>query len=166
MPPACVLAAETAETYANSFRAPLLRGHPEWEVEIATPEVSSREAKSGIIPLPALKQVVAKYPKALAFVRFAGVPTGVETLFPAEPAAAPPLFVYDSGGTTNWVPALVQRRIRAVIVPRPDVDVAAASGLAGMPGEIFGKLYYLATPETAAQIAAKLAEPSPSPARR
>ncbi len=165
MPPAGVLTAETAETYANSFRAPLLRGHPEWQVQVANLEAPAREAKAGKIPLAAFKQVLAKFPSALAFVCFAGVPAGFETLFPSDQAKVPPVFVFDAGGTTNWVPALVQRRIRSVIVPRPDVDLAAMGSIAGMPGEIFGQLYYLATPENAAQVAANLAA-NPAPARR
>jgi len=164
LPPTSALAAETAETYVNSFRAPLLRGHTEWEVQIANLEAPAKEAKAGRIPLAAFKQVVAKYPKALAFVCIASVPAGIETLFPPDQTTVPPLFVFDAGGTTNWVPALVQHRIRSVIVPRPDVDAAAMGGIAGMPGEIFGQLYYLATAETAEQIAAKLAA-SPAPTR-
>lgn len=135
----------------------MLRGHPELEVQIATLEAPGREAKAGTIPLAAFKQVVAKYPGALAFVCFAGVPADMETLFPLDQPTVPPVFVFDAGGTTNWVPALVQHRIRSVIVPRPDVDPATMSGIAGLPGEIFGRLYYLATPETAEQIAATLA---------
>jgi hypothetical protein len=164
LPPVSALAAETAETYANAFRAPLLRGHPEWEVQIATLEAPAKDVKTGTFPLAAFKQVVAKFPGALAFVCFAGVPAGIETLFPPDQLTVPPVFVFDAGGTTNWVPALVQHRIRSVIVPRPDVNPAEMSGIAGLPGEIFGRLYYLATPETAEQVAAKLAE-KPAPAR-
>jgi hypothetical protein len=162
LPPACALDGETAETYANSLRGPLLRGHPELEVQVATLEAPAREAKAGAIPLAAFKSVMAKFPGALAFVSYASVPADFGSLFPPEGRAAPPVFVFDAGGTTNWVQPLVQHRIRSVIVPRPDADPAKASGL---PGEIFGQLYYLAVPETAEQIAAKLAA-SPAPARR
>jgi hypothetical protein len=165
LPPEGTHDAETVETYANAFRAPLLRGHPEWEVQVVTPKASAKEAKAGTIPLTALKQAVAKFPRALAFVCFGGVPSGIETLFPAEQQAVPPVFLFDAAGTTNWVPALVQHRIRSVIVPRPDVNPAAAGSVAGMPGEIFGQLYYLATPETVAQITATLAA-YPPPTRR
>ena len=165
LPPKSALPAETAETYVNSFRAPLLRGHSEWEVQVFNLEAPAKEVKAGRIPVAAFKQVIAKYPNALAFVCIAGVPPGIETLFPPDQATVPPLFVFDAGGTTNWVPALVQHRIRSVIVPRPDVDAATMGGIAGMPGEIFDRLYYLATAETAEQVAAKLAA-SPAPARR
>ena len=84
LPPTSALDAETAETYANAFRAPLLRGHPELEVQIATLEAPAREAKAGTIPLAAFKQVVAKFPAALAFVCFAGVPADIATLFPPD----------------------------------------------------------------------------------
>jgi hypothetical protein len=165
MPPTSALDAETAETYVNAFRAPLLRGHPELEVQIATLEAPARNAKAGTIPLAAFKQAVAKFPGALAFVCFTGVPADIETLFPPDQPTVPPVFVFDAAGTTNWVHALAQHRIRSVIVPRPDVNPAAMNGIAGLPGEIFGRLYYLATPETAEQIAEKLAA-NPAPSRR
>jgi hypothetical protein len=162
LPPSSALDGETAETYANSLRGPLLRGHPELEVQVATLDAPAREAKAGTIPLAAYKTVLSKFPGTLAFVCYASVPADFGTLFPPDGPAAPPVFVFDAGGTTNWVQPLVQRRIRSVIVPRPDADPSKASGV---PGEIFGQLYYLATPETAEQIAGKLAA-APASARR
>jgi hypothetical protein len=154
LPPKSALDGETAETYANSLRGPLLRGHPELEVQVATLDAPAKEAKAGTISLAAFKSVMLKSPGALAFVSYAGVPANFGTLFPSDGPASAPVFVFDAGGTTNWVQPLVQHRIRSVIVPRPDADPAKASGL---PGEIFGQLYYLATAENAAEVAAKLA---------
>jgi hypothetical protein len=155
-PPTAALDAEAAESYANAFRAPLLRGHPEWEVEIATLEASAKEARAGRIPLTAFQQLATRFSGAIAFACFAPVPPDVEALFPSEQKTSPPWFLFDSQGGTNWVKALKQNRIRSVIVPRPDVNPAAMAGLAGMPGEIFNQLYLLATPATAEQVAAKL----------
>jgi hypothetical protein len=162
LPPASALDGETPETYADSLRGPLRWGHPELEVQVATLEAPAKEAKAGTIHLAAFKSAMSKFPGALAFVSYASVPADFGTLFPPEGPAAPPVFVFDGKGTTNWVRPLVQRRIRSVIVPRPDADPAKASGRSG---EIFGQLYYLAVPETAEQVAAKLAE-NPAPARR
>jgi hypothetical protein len=154
-PPTSMLDAETAESYANAFRAPLLRGHPEWEIQIATLEASAKAARSGTIPLATFQQLVTKFPGALAFVCFAGVPAGLETLS-LPGTKAPPWFLFDPAGGTNWLMALKLNRIRSVIVPRPDVNPEKAGGIAGMPGEIFSRLYYLATPENAEQIVANL----------
>lgn len=142
---------ETAEGYVNSFRAPLLRGHPEWEVQTSTIDKTEKGAS---IPAESFKQVLAKHPNAVAFVSFSGTPSELESTLARKSV---PVLVFDPRASTNWVADLVQRRIRSVIVPRPDVDPASAAGVAGLPGEIFGKLYYLATPENAEQIAAKLA---------
>jgi hypothetical protein len=162
LPPTSILDSETAETYVNAFRAPLLRGHPELQVQVATFEVAAKEAKSGVIPLTSVKQAVEKHPNALAFVCFASLPAGIETLS-TDPAKVPPILAFDASGSTNWVTALVQRRLRCVIVPRPNVNPNTAGDVAGMPGEIFGRLYYLATPDTAEQIAAALGQkPAPS----
>jgi hypothetical protein len=129
---------------------------------VATLEAPSKEAKAGRIPLAAFKTMLLKFPRALAFVCYASAPTDFGTLFPPEGPAAPPVFVFDLHGTTNWVGPLAQRRIRSVIVPRPD---AAPENASGLPGKIFAERYYLVTPETAEQIAAKLAS-RPAPLRR
>jgi hypothetical protein len=155
-PPTSALDAEAAESYANAFRGPLLRGHPEWEVQIATLEASAKTARAGNIPLAAFQQLAAKSQGALAFVCYAPVPPDIDALFPTEQKATPPWFLFDPQGGTNWVKALKQNRIRSVIVPRPDVNPVAATGLAGMPGDIFSQFYLLATPATAEQVAVKL----------
>lgn len=156
-PPAAVLDAETAQNYANAFTPLLLRGHPEFEVQVARLELPAKAAKSEKPALAAYQQVVAKFPGALAFVSYAEVPPDIDQLFPPEQASIPPFHLFDSGATENWLAALKKGRIRSVIVPRPGVDLAARAGIAGPPGEIFDQLYLLATPETADQIAGQLA---------
>jgi hypothetical protein len=64
--------------------------------------------------------------------------------------------VFDPWQTTNWVGALKEGRIRAVVVPRPDVPPGAGAGMVGEPGTIFSQLYLMATPATAEQVAARL----------
>ena len=164
LPPASQLDAETAETYVNALRAPLLRGHPELELEIARLDLPAKAAKTGTLPLAAFKQVLAKHPKALAFVCYASVPPNIESLFPTDPQTMPPFFLFDPLRGTNWLSALKQNRIRCVIVPRPDVNPAQTAGVSGMPGEIFGQFYLMATPANATQIAAKLT-PTADPSR-
>ncbi|HEY9171911.1 MAG TPA: hypothetical protein VI136_06475 [Verrucomicrobiae bacterium] len=157
LPPASQLDAETAENYVNALRAPLLRGHPELELEIARLNVPAKAAKTGTLPLAAFQQVVAQYPKALAFVCYASVPPDIESLFPTDPQTMPPFFLFDPLRGTNWLGALKQNHIRCVIVPRPDVNPAQTASVSGMPGEIFGQFYLMATPANATQIATTLA---------
>jgi hypothetical protein len=156
LPPESILDSRTAETYVNSFRAPLLRGQSELELQVAALEIPPKIAKAGNLPLTAFEQVMAKFPNALAFVSYAGVPPDIASLVSAGQGKHPPFLLFDPHRTTNWVGALKQNQIRCVIVPRPDVDLSAMPGISGMPGEIFGQLYLLATPETADRIAAQL----------
>jgi hypothetical protein len=155
-PPARVLDEETAQSYARGFSPLLLRGHPELEVQVATLEAPAKAGKAGDLPLAAFKQVVARFPNALAFVSYGGVPADIDQLFPPEQTKPPAFCVFDPAGTTHWVSALKKGRVQMVIVPRPGVNPAAMAGIAGAPGEIFSQLYLLATPETADQIAAQL----------
>jgi hypothetical protein len=147
---------DTAENNARAFSPLLLRGHPELEVQVATLEAPTKPAKPGDLPLAAFKQVVARFPNALAFVCYSGVPGDIEQLFPPEQTNPPAFCVYDPAGTTHWASALKKGRIQLVIVPRPGVDPATSAGIAGPPGEIFNQLYLLATPQTADQVAAQL----------
>ncbi len=160
LPPAGALDAETAESYANALRAPLLRGHPEWELQIANLDAPVKAARAGKIPLPAYQQLVGQHPTALAFVGFAPVPEEMETLFRTDTKTSAPWFLYDPQGGTNWLTALKQKQVRSVIVPRPDVTPQAASGVAGMPGEIFDRLYLLVTPENADRLTSQLGGPT------
>jgi len=155
-PPKSVLDQETAESYANAFTPLLLRGHPELDVQVARLEAPAKAAKSANAPLAAFKQVVARFPGALAFVSYAGVPADLDQLFGPDQPSAFPFCAFDPAGTATWLSALKQGRIRFVIVPRPGVNPAAGAALAGPPGEIFDQLYLLATPETADQVAAQL----------
>lgn len=161
LPPRRGLDAQTAETYVNAFRAPLLRGQAGLELEVVELDAPKKQAQAGSLPLAAFQEVVARFPKAVAFVSYAGVPPDIASLFPAAQGRNPPFLLFDPHRSTNWVSALKQNRIRCVIVPRPDVNPYATQGIAGMPGDIFGQLYLMATPETADRIAAQMESAKP-----
>jgi len=155
-PPERVLDRDTAQSYARTFSPLLLRGHPELEVQLATLEAPTKTGKAVDTPLAALQQVVARFPNALAFVSYGGVPADIDQLFPPEQTNPPAFCAFDPGGTTHWASALKKGRVQLVIAPRPGVNPATQAGIAGAPGDIFNQLYLLATPETADQIAAQL----------
>ncbi|MBE0539967.1 MAG: hypothetical protein IH623_01085 [Verrucomicrobia bacterium] len=156
-PPVKQLDAKTAEDYVNTFSAPLLRGHPEWQVQTVALEPP---AKGQAVSLAEFQQAVAKFPDALAYISYASVPADIAGLFPSEQPSRP-LLVFDPEGSVNWLNALKQGRIRSVIVPRPGIDPAKQAGIGGDPGAIFNQLYFLATPASADQVAAQLAAPQP-----
>jgi hypothetical protein len=156
-PPTTTLDAEAAQTYANAFSAPLLRGRPELEIQTVTLESPRKGESSGSISLAAYQQALARFPNALAFVSYAAVPADIAELFSAEPSNRPPFFLFDPDRTLNWLTALKKGRIRSVIVPRPGVDLAKGAGVVGGPGELFGQFYLMATPANADQVAAQLA---------
>ncbi len=148
-----VLKEEALENYRNSFRGIFLRGHPELSVETAR----LKPAAKGASPTAAeLKTLISQTPKVIAVVSYAGVASDIDQAFAVGAAGDPLFFVFDPQGTTSWLGALKRGVVRCVIVPRPDVDPAAQAGMAGMPAENFGKLYMMATPGNADQIAARL----------
>jgi hypothetical protein len=71
--------------------------------------------------------------------------------------------VFDDDRTTNWLGALKDGRIRAVVLPRSEAGVRAGEGIAGMPETIFERYYFLATPANADEIAAGLETESKTP---
>lgn len=153
-PPVKQLNAKTAEDYFNTFSAPLLRGHPEWQVQSVALEPP---AKGQAVSVADFQKALAKFPEALAYVSYASVPPDIAELF--LEGQSRPFFVFDPGASVNWLIALKQGRIRSVVVPRPGVDPAKHAGIGGDPGAIFNQLYFLATPATADQVAAQLAAP-------
>lgn len=159
LPPPSLVDAETAQTYANTLSAPLLRGHPELDVQVITLESAGKAANPGSIPATAFKQAIEKSPRALAFASYAGVPPDATTLFPLNPPNTP-FFVFDPVGSTNWLAAVKQGRIRSVIVPRPGVNAASQGGIAGDPGYIFSQLYLMVTAANADETAALLGSPA------
>jgi hypothetical protein len=145
--------ADTEQSYEEGFVLPLRHGGGRLHLKALRLEGGNRDAGHG---LSAFKQALAQAQEALAIVSYTGAPSGFETLFSAGQPKIAPLYLFDPEGTTNWLSALKQGRVRSVIVPRPGINPAAAAGLAGPPGEIFDQLYLLATPETADQVAAQL----------
>lgn len=155
-PPPAMLSATARQTYANGFSAPLLRGHPELEVQIVTLGASAKGNSSAGAALAAFREALAKFPNALAYVAYAAVPADFAELFPSGQSRLTPFFLFDPDGTTNWLKALKQGRIRSVIVPRPGMDHAKGAEVSGGPGELFSSFYLMATPANADQVASQL----------
>jgi hypothetical protein len=144
--------ADTEQSYEEGFVPPLRHGRGNLHLKALRLEGGKRDAGD----LSTFKQALAQTQEALAIVSYAGAPAGFESLFsPGQPKIAP-LYIFDPEGTTNWLSALKQGRVRAVIVPRPGTNPTVGASLAGPVGEIFDQLYLLATPETADQVAAQL----------
>jgi ABC-type sugar transport system substrate-binding protein len=101
------------------------------------------------------KNALAQTPEAFAVISYAGVPAGFETLFPDGKQPGPLFFVFDRDGTTHWLAALKEGRIKAVVVPRPGAN-AGGEGIAGMPETIFERFCLLATPTNADEVAVGL----------
>jgi len=144
-----VMDADTEGSYEDGFTPALRHGRGKLELKAVRLEGANRD-------LPAFKQALAQAQEALAVISYAGVPAGFESLFSAGPPQSPLFYVFDSEGTTNWLAALKEGRIRAVVVPRPGVDARAGEGIAGMPETIFDRFYLLATPANADEVAAGL----------
>ena len=152
-PPRRLMDADTEQSYEEGFVLPLRHGSGKLHLKALRLEGGKRDAGQD---LSTFKQALAQAQEALAVVSYAGVPSGFETLFSAGQPKIAPLYIFDPEGTTNWLIALKQGRVRSVIVPRPGTNPSVRAGLAGPPGEIFDQLYLLATPDTADQVAAQL----------
>jgi hypothetical protein len=148
-----VMDADTAQGYEDGFLPPLRHGRGELRLKAFRIEGGGGEGGRG---LSAFQQALAKAEGAMAIVSYAGVPAGIETLFPAGQSEAPLFYVYDADGTTNWLGALKEGRIRAVVLPRPEVDFRDRQAAAGTPETIFGKFFVLARAENADEVAASL----------
>src|ERR1700678_1085149 len=148
-PPRRVMNEDTEGSYENGF-IPLLR-HAHVKLDLKAVRLEGAN-----LDLPAFKQALAQDQDALAVISYAGVPAGFETLFPAGPPKGPLFYVFDVDGTTHWLGALKEGRIRAVVVPRPGVDAHGGKGIAGMPETVFERFFLLATPANADEIAAGL----------
>jgi hypothetical protein len=140
---------DTEASYEDGF-IPLLRhAHVRLDLKAVRLEGENRD-------LSAFKQALAQTKEAMAVISYAGVPAGFETLFPAGQSKRPLFYVFDGDGTTHWLGALKEGRIRAVVVPRPGVDARSGAGIAGMPETIFERFFLLATPANADEVAAGL----------
>jgi hypothetical protein len=141
--------AETEGSYENGF-LPLLR-HAHVKLDLKAVRLEGAN-----LDLAAFKQALAQDQDALAVISYAGVPAGFETLFAAGPPKGPLFYVFDVEGTTHWLSALKEGRIRAVAVPRPGVDDYGGGKIAGMPETIFERYFLLATPANADEVAGSL----------
>jgi hypothetical protein len=145
--------ADTEQSYEEGFLPPLRHGHGMLRLKALRLEGGERNAGQA---LSAFKEALAQAQEALAIVSYAGVPADFETLISAGQPKIPPLYVFDPRGTTNWLAALKNGRIRVVVLPRPGVDPRSGAAIAGMPDAVFEQCYLLATPANADQVAASL----------
>jgi hypothetical protein len=141
--------AATEGSYEDGFIPSLRHGHVKLDLKAVRLEGANQD-------ISVFKQALAQNQDAMAVISYAGVPAGFETLFPGGQAARPLFYVFDGDGTTNWLGALKEGRIRAVVVPRPGVDARVGKRIAGMPETIFERFYLLATPANADEVAADL----------
>lgn len=145
--------ADTERSYEEGFVLPLRHGHVALHLKALRLDGMDRKAGDG---LSAFRQALAQAQGALAVVSFAGVPAKFETLCSSEEPKLPPFYVFDPGGTTNWLGALKDGHIKAVVLPRPGVDPRARESAGGMPQTVLERFYLLARPANADQVAASL----------
>jgi hypothetical protein len=144
-----VMGEDLEQSYEDGFVAPLRHGRRKLSLKAVRLEGANGD-------LSAFKQALDQNEEAMAFVSYAGVPSGFETLFAPEQSNMPAFFVFDAEGTTHWLRALKEGRIKAVALPRPGSDAHSRETSAGMPEQIFDRFYLLATPANADEIAASL----------
>lgn len=144
-----VMSADSEENYEEGFVPPLRHGRGKLTLKAVRLDGANRD-------LSAFKQALAQAPEAMAVVSYAGVPAGFESLFSAGQTNIPLFYAFDAEGTTDWLGALKEGRIKAVVVPRPGVDARVRGAAGGMPESIFEQFYLLATAENAEEIAATL----------
>jgi hypothetical protein len=144
-----LLDAETEQGYEDGFTLPLRHRRAKLDLKVVRFEDRRRDPEHG---LAAYQQALTQAEHASAIVAFAAVPPGFDTLFAASKPEAPPLYLFDPDGTTNWLGALKGGRVRAVVLPRPGVDTRARETLSGRPEAIFDRLYLLVTAANADQV--------------
>ena len=144
--------ADTEQSYEAGFTLPLRHGHG--NLHLKALRLEAEKGKAGY-DLSAFRQAMEQAQDALAVISYAGAPTGFEILFSGQPKSAL-IYVFDPDGTTNWLAALKEGHVRAVVLPRPGVDPRGRGAIAGMPQTIFDQFYLLATTEAADQVAAQL----------
>ena len=148
-PPRRDLDADAEQSYEEGFTPALRHRHGDLELKAVRLEKGGRD-------LSAFKSALAQDAEALAVISYAGIPNNFETLFSAGQSNAPLFYVFDANGTANWLDALKNGRIRAAIVPRPGVNAREREGVIGMPETVFERLYLLAAPANADEVAATL----------
>jgi hypothetical protein len=148
-PQRSAMSADAEQNYEEGFVPPLRRGRAKLTLKAVHLEGPNRD-------LSAFKQALANAQGAMAVMSYAGAPAGFETLLSPGQPGAPPFYVLDADGTTDWLPALKAGRIKAVVVPRPGVAARDWQTITGMPETVFDQYYLLATPANADEVAAAL----------
>jgi len=154
-PPPSVMDEETVGTYAGTFKR-VLRGFPGLKVQVLRVDVPKKAAGLGQIPLAAFRQAASNAPAAVACVSFAGVPEDIQGFSSRNSPSTAPFFVFDPWSTTHWLGAMKSGLVRCAIVPRSGPRAVSAEAISGEPREVFERLYQMATPANADEVAAKL----------
>ncbi len=144
---------DTEQSYEDGFQLPLRHARAKPHLKAIRLEAGNPAAGRD---LAAFKQALAQAQDAAAVVSYAGVPAGFESLFPSGQPNVPAFYVFDAEGTTNWLGALKDGRIKAVVLPRPGTGARGQDAAPGPPDTTFQKLYLLATPASADQVAESL----------
>jgi len=153
-PPARTMDSQTMDDLTYVF-ARVLRSAPGLHVR-TTNLPDSGSAPTDRLSLADFEQVFPAAPGEVAYVSFAGVPSGIEGLSVFQRQPAPRLLLFDPLGSTDWLPGLKKGVIRCVIVPRPGARAADGGQIQGRPEEVFNRFFLMATPQTADQVAALL----------
>lgn len=146
--------ADAQQSYVDGFIPPLRHGHT--KLGLRALRLGWTSKKDAGQELPAFKQALAQAPEAAAVVSYAGAPGGFETLFAPGQPNSPLFYIYDPNATTNWLGALKDGRIRAVVLPRPGADPRGQEAKPGRPEEVFDRFFVLATAANADQVVASL----------
>jgi hypothetical protein len=145
----------TERSYEEGFSSSLRHVRPPPRLRAALLEGGSRDTGEKLL---AFKRALAQAEDATAIVSFAGTPSGFDSLFSEGQPKIAPMYVFDSEGTTNWLGALKEGHVRAVVLRRPGVDPREQHAARGRPEALFKQFYLLATPETADQVVAQLSK--------
>ena len=92
----------------------------------------------------------------MAVVSFADVPPGFDTLFSAGQTESPLFYVFGPDGTTHWLAALKNGRIKTVVVPRPGVDPCGGEGIPGRRKRFSSSFISWSRPKTPNEVATTL----------
>ena len=151
-----VMDADTEQSYEQGFTLPLRHGRGDLHLKAIHLEAAKDKGGHSVAEF---RQALVQAPDALAIICYAGVPAGFETLFAGQANPAP-FYAFDPEGGMNWVIALKQGHLRAVVLPRPGVNTRDLEGATGTPQDIFDRFYLLATPSNADEVAAQFRKSS------
>ncbi len=123
--------------------------------ELVMPIVKGAAPTNGV-PLAEFERLLAGASAPAMIVSFAGVPKGIEAAAFAQRQPRAVVIAFEPAGGTDWAQPLRSGVLHRVVLPRPGTDFRKGTGFAGMPDELFARLYFSATAANVADIAAQL----------